>query len=219
MASILRELRTRFDLLRWRRDQMHSLPLRAHFTQRHRVTVGLYSYGCFDRWRMPGPLSIGRYCSFGNSVRVVDSNHPIDGLTTHPLIYEARFGVIPADRIDAATLVIEDDVWVGHNSVILPGCKHIGRGAIVGAGSIVTRDVPAYTIVAGNPARTLRRRFPEDIAARLDATRWWERDMAGLAELERRWPGLVTHPTIALLDAYLAETGATGRAVSAASPS
>ena len=63
----------RARLFRWRRQQMSSLPLRAFFAERYGIQVGLYSYGCFDRWRMPGPLRIGRYCSFGNSVRVVDS--------------------------------------------------------------------------------------------------------------------------------------------------
>lgn len=205
------KLKERVQLQLWRRDQMHSLPLREHFARAYRVKVGLYSYGCFDRWRIPGPVEIGRYCSFGNTVRAVDANHPIDGITTHPLIYEARFGVIPADRIDATTLVIEDDVWIGHNSVILPGCKFIGRGSIIGAGSIVTKDLPRYTIAAGNPARPIRPRFPEGIADRLEATRWWERDMAELAALERRWPGLVTHPTETVLDAYLAERDSSAR--------
>lgn len=204
-------IRERVRLQLWRRDQMTNLKLREHFASRYRVRVGLYSYGCFDRWRIPGPVEIGRYCSFGNTVRAVDANHPIDGITTHPLIYEASFGVIPADRIDAATLVIEDDVWIGHGTIILPGCKFIGRGSIIGAGSIVTKDVSRYTLAAGNPARPLRQRFPESIAERLEATRWWERDMSELAAMEQRWPGLITQPNEALLDAYLAERVSTSR--------
>lgn len=185
----------RARLFRWRRQQMTSLPLRAFFAERYNVQVGLYSYGCFDRWRMPGPLRIGRYCSFGNSARVVDSNHPIDGITTHPLIYEAAYGVLEADALSPAPLVIEDDVWVGHNAVVLPGCKHIGRGAIIGAGSIVTRDVTAYSIVAGNPARMLRARFAPELIAALEASRWWTLDLADLARIEREFDHAVTQPT------------------------
>jgi virginiamycin A acetyltransferase len=199
----LSNLLFRINWMRWKHQQMDSLALRRHFRDAHRIDVGLYSYGCFDRWRMPGPMVIGRYCSFGNSVRVVDSNHPIDGITTHPLVYEARHRVIAADRIDPAPLIIEDDVWVGHNSVILPGCKHIGRGAIIGAGSIVTRNVPAYAIVAGNPARQLRMRFDAEMIAALEASRWWDHDLTELAAMERGG-NLVTRPTPAALSVWAA---------------
>ncbi|HTI30955.1 MAG TPA: CatB-related O-acetyltransferase [Sphingomonas sp.] len=189
----------RARLFRWRRQQMTSLPLRAFFAERYGIEVGLYSYGCFDRWRMPGPLRIGSYCSFGSTVRVVDSNHPIDGITTHPLIYEAAHGVIAADALSPAPLIIEDDVWVGHNTVILPGCKFIGRGAIIGAGSIVTRNVEAYSIVAGNPAKSLRQRFDAELITALEVSRWWTRDLADLARIEREFDHAVTNPTPAKL--------------------
>src|SRR6476469_8680161 len=189
----------RARLFRWRRQQMTSLPLREFFAERYGIEVGLYSYGCFDRWRMPGPLRIGRYCSFGSTVRVVDSNHPIDGITTHPLIYEAAHGVIAADALSPAPLIIEDDVWVGHNTVILPGCKFIGRGAIIGAGSIVTRNVEAYSIVAGNPAQQLRQRFDAELITALEVSRWWTRDLADLARIEREFDHAVTNPTPAKL--------------------
>ena len=185
----------RARLFRWRRQQMTSMPLRDYFTDRFGIDVGLYSYGCFDRWRMPGPLRIGRYCSFGSTVRVVDSNHPIDGITTHPLIYDAAHGVIAANALSPEPLIIEDDVWVGHNTVILPGCKFIGRGAIIGAGSIVTKNVKPYAIVAGNPAKPLRMRFEPELIAALEASRWWQRDMAELARIERDFDRAVTCPT------------------------
>ncbi len=185
----------RARLFRWRRQQMTSLPLRAFFAERYGIEVGLYSYGCFDRWRMPGPLRIGRYCSFGNSVRVVNSNHPIDGVTTHPLTYEASHEVIAADALAPDPLIIADDVWVGHNVVILPGCKFVGRGAIIGAGSIVTKNVEAYSIVAGNPAKTLRSRFDAELIAALETSRWWKCDLAELARIEREFDHAVTKPT------------------------
>ncbi|WP_157215844.1 CatB-related O-acetyltransferase [Flavisphingomonas formosensis] len=187
------------------RKQNDSAALRAHFAARHGIEVGLYSYGCFDRWRMPGPLKIGRYCSFAKTVRVVDANHPVEALTTHPALYEKQFGVVDRDLIHAAPLIVEDDVWVGHNVVILPGCKFIGRGAIIGAGSIVTRDIQRYEIVAGVPARHLRQRFSEELAAAVEATRWWEMDMAQLRELVATHRDTVYAPTAETLAAAFAD--------------
>ena len=183
---------------------MRSIPLRDFFRREYGIEVGFHSYGCFNRWRMPGPSRIGRYCSFANSVRVVDALHPMGALTTHPVAYEKRFGVIEQDLIVSEPLLIEDDVWVGHNAIILPGCKFIGRGAIIGAGAIVTHDVPAYQVVAGVPARRLRERFPPALIERIERTRWWEREPEELAELEKVYPGFVSQPTLATLDAYLA---------------
>ena len=72
-------------------------------------------------------------------------------------------------------IVIEDKVWIGINSTILPGVK-IGYGAIVGAGSVVTKDVPPYAIVGGVPAKLIRKRFDEDVISRLVELRWWDWD-------------------------------------------
>lgn len=181
-----------FVLLRRQND---SQALRDHFARRHGIEVGLYSYGCFDRWRMPGPLRIGRYCSFARTVRVVDANHPVEAITTHPALYERQFGVIDNDLVHSAPLIIEDDVWVGHNVVILPGCKFIGRGAIIGAGSIVTRDIKRYEIVSGVPARHMRQRFSPELADAVDATRWWEMSMGQLREFVAAHHDLAYGPT------------------------
>lgn len=182
--------------LRWLlRDEYESTALRTLFAQRFQVEVGLYSYGCFDRWRVPPRTRIGRYCSFAKSVRVLDANHPVEAMTTHPFLYEAKFGVVGEDRIDPPWLEISDDVWVGHNAIITPGCKAIGRGAIIGAGAVVTRDVKPYAVMAGMPAKQLRMRFDADTIAALEASRWWQRDRLGLRDLVARSPETVFHPT------------------------
>lgn len=202
MFGLMRELTERAKLALWRRRQHDSLPLRAHFRDRYRIDVGMYSYGCFDRWRMPGPIRVGRYCSIANTVRSAPINHPYDAMTTHPALYERKFGVIDTDIHWDDVLVIEDDVWIGHGAILLPGCKFIGRGAIVGAGAIVTRDVPAYAIVAGNPARKMRDRFALDLVAALETSRWWELDAPQLRALVRKQPDLVLHPTAAAVAAW-----------------
>ncbi len=195
-------IRDRLRLRMLLRDEYESLALRAHFAQNFRVNVGLYSYGCFDRWRIPGPVNIGRYCSFAKTVRVLDANHPMDALTTHPFLYEAKFGVIPHDRINAATLEISDDVWIGHNVVITPGCKAIGRGVVIGAGSIVTRDVPAYAIIAGVPAAQIRMRFDPETIAALQASQWWMMDKTALRDLVASHPDTAFHPDPAALASH-----------------
>jgi acetyltransferase-like isoleucine patch superfamily enzyme len=191
MGSLLERARL-FVLLR---KQYDSQALRDHFARRHGIVVGYYSYGCFDRWRMPGPLQIGRYCSFAKTVRVVDANHTLEAITTHPALYERQFGVIDRDLVHSAPLIVEDDVWVGHNVVILPGCKYIGRGAVIGAGSIVTRDVKRYEIVSGVPARHMRQRFSPELADAIDASRWWEMDMRQLREFVTAHHDLAYGPT------------------------
>lgn len=173
------------------------------FREKYDIDVGLYSYGCFDRWRMPGPLKVGRYCSVAKTVRSTNNNHPLDALTTSPVLYHSYFGVIDADKVWDGHLHIEDDVWIGHNVVILPGCRRIGRGAIIGAGSIVTRDVDRYTIMAGNPARKLRDRFPAELVEAIEATRWWDLDVAELRRVIQADEEVMFHPSVARLQAGL----------------
>jgi acetyltransferase-like isoleucine patch superfamily enzyme len=194
---VIRWLRMRllFVLIALLRRRQHSSEwLRQIFKRHFAIEVGYYSYGCFDPWRMPGPMTVGRYCSIASSVRSALRNHPVDSLTTHPVLYERKFGLVDADPGAAPILVIEDDVWIGHNATILPGCKHIGRGAIIGAGAIVTRDVEPYAVVAGNPARILYRRFTPEMIDAIEANRWWENDLEGLRAIRKMYPDLLFKP-------------------------
>jgi virginiamycin A acetyltransferase len=127
-------------------------------------------------------VRVGRYTSIASGVRVVNENHPMVGISTHPLFYLGT-----SHRHE---LLIGSDVWIGFNAIILPGCRSIGDGAVVGAGSVVTKDIPPYAVVAGVPAKVLRYRFEPDVAALLHESRWWElpiddlREAAGLAVQE-----------------------------------
>ncbi|WP_282584927.1 CatB-related O-acetyltransferase [Lichenifustis flavocetrariae] len=208
--AVLKAAYTALILYLMRRRQFDNVKLRTYFRKHYGIDVGLYSYGCFDRWRMPGPLRVGRYCSIAGTVRSTNNNHPITALTTHPVLYERKFGGIEVDHEWQGRLTIGDDVWIGHNVVILPGCQNIGRGAIVGAGSIVTRNVEPYTIVAGNPARKLRDRFPPDLIATIEASRWWELDIPALRALIQQDRALVYHPTAESLAAWMAAAQAQG---------
>lgn len=176
--GLLKSAITKARLFFLRRRQFDNVQLREFFSKNYDIEIGLYSYGCFDRWRMPGPIRIGRFCSFANTVRSAPNNHPMDALTTHPVLYERVFGVVEKDvEWPDPPLIVEDDVWVGHNVMILPGCKFIGRGAVIGAGSVVTKNVERYSIVAGNPAQKLRDRFSPELVEAVEASRWWEMDI------------------------------------------
>jgi len=202
MLSMASRAIERARVWRWQRDPFRSMALRRWFCERHRIDVGLYSYGCFDQWRMPGPLIVGRYCSIAKTVRSAPINHPLEAITTHPALYERKFGVVDADIHYDDPQVIEDDVWIGHHAIILPGCRRIGRGSVIGAGAIVTRDVPRYAVVVGNPARVVRERFPRDVQAALEQSRWWELDLTDLRALVQDNPALVFHATSGMLRAW-----------------
>ena len=197
--SILSKIIERLKLRYLTRNEYENLKLRKWFAESFGVEVGLYSYGCFDRWRFPPRTRIGRYCSFAKSVRVLDANHPMSALTTHPYLYDPGHGVVDHNPLDPPWLNIEDDVWVSHNATITPSCKRVGRGAVIAAGAVVTKDVPPYAIVAGVPAAVVRYRFDPETQAAIEASRWWDLDKAALRALVQRAPETVNAPTAARL--------------------
>ena len=167
------------------------------------VEVGLYSYGCFDLARVPAGVTIGRYCSFASTAQVFLRNHGMEFIGLTAYLYNETLGVVDRSMQPYATLMIGDDVWIGHNATVLPQVGTVGRGAVIAAGAIVTRPVPAYAVVAGNPARVVRMRFDEATIAAIEATRWWELDLDGLRRLAAEQPDLVFRPA-----AHFAEAGA-----------
>lgn len=127
---------------------------------------------------------IGRYCSIGSNVRVVSATHPVNGfISTHPAFFSDtyRFHYVAKSKFkehltnnEGYECTIGNDVWIGDNVLVRGGCK-IGNGAIIAMGSIVLHDVPPYTIVAGVPAKEVRKRFPDEIIEKLQTIQWWNK--------------------------------------------
>lgn len=123
--------------------------------------------------------SIGRFCSIGPNVIIAHGEHPIDFLSTHPIFIAPSFipglSSLGENKLfeTSKKVNIGSDVWVGANCYIKDGIT-IGHGAIIGAGAIVTKDVPPYSIVAGVPAREIRKRFDEETVSKLLALAWWD---------------------------------------------
>lgn len=162
--------------------QMHTLTCRELLQADHNIMVGSYAYGPFFRPGIfPPNVRIGRYSSIGPEVRVFNQNHPLDHLSTHPFFYERRWGFV-GDQMPRHTLEIGPDVWIGYNAVITPSCKKIGIGAVVGAGAIVTKNVPDFAIVAGTPARVVRMRFTDEICQAVHNSKWWQLSVNELSQ-------------------------------------
>jgi phosphonate metabolism protein (transferase hexapeptide repeat family) len=142
------------------------------------VSVGDFSY--FERRAEAAYASIGKFCSIASNTRINALEHPLERLTTHKVSYRPNeyfrgLGVDAGfqEMRRGKPVTIGHDVWIGHGAVILPGVA-IGNGAVIGANAVVRHDVPAFSIVAGVPARPLRSRFSADIAARIEALAWWD---------------------------------------------
>ncbi|HVW57082.1 MAG TPA: DapH/DapD/GlmU-related protein [Rhizobiaceae bacterium] len=150
------------------------------------VTVGDFSY--FERNAEAIYTEIGKFCSIAANTRINALEHPLERPTTHKITYRPNeyFRYLGVDqdfreRRRRKRVIIGHDVWIGHGAVVLPGIK-IGNGAAVGANAVVTRDVDAYQIVAGAPARIIRPRFAAEISVRVEALAWWDWPLEKLFE-------------------------------------
>ena len=131
-------------------------------------------------------LIIGKFCQIAHGVEFImnGANHQMNAVSTFPF-FANGWGAPPPKENDLplkGDTVIGNDVWIGQNAVILPGV-HIGDGAIIGANSVVSKNVEPYEIVAGNPIRTIRKRFDDEMISMLLEFQWWNKPYEEVARL------------------------------------
>lgn len=188
-----------------------------------RITVGDYSYASTstppEDWAArlapylfptsPEMLRIGGFCQIADGVVFVtaSANHRYDGFSTYPFaVFDGGFAEgRPSLPGPGADTVIGHDVWIGRDARILPGAR-IGNGVIVGAGAVVAGDVPPYSVVVGNPARVIRRRFDAATIARLEEIAWWHWPIGTILEHE----AAICGGDLVLLGLVAADQGTTG---------
>lgn len=120
-------------------------------------------------------IEIGNFCSIAPNVRMQEYFHKIDRVSTYYIFRNVLGSPLDCDIVSKGPILIEDDVWIGSNCVILSGAK-IGRGSVVSAGSVVNKTFPRYSIIGGNPAKLIGKRFNDDVIEFLEATKWWTWD-------------------------------------------
>lgn len=157
------------------KGEMFSSTLRSYVKEKYNVDVGMYTNGLWynPEFNVGGNVKIGRYSGITKGTRYFAGNHPINSVSTNALFYNKIFGLDVKD-IQRSSLLIGNDVWIGSNVQILSGCNRIGNGSIIGAGAIVTKDVPPYSIVGGVPAKIIRMRFDDNTIKALEESKWWE---------------------------------------------
>lgn len=143
--------------------------------------IGRKSYGPVEviAYDQSTKLSVGSHCSFAEGVKIMlGGEHRLDWVTTYPFnALDPRFSHITGHPASKGDVVIGNDVWVGRDAMILSGVT-IGDGAAVAARSLVVKDVAAYGVVGGNPARLLRMRFAPETVEALRRIKWWDWDDA-----------------------------------------
>lgn len=140
--------------------------------------LGEYSYA--SHGVLLQRAEIGRFCSIAAYAAIGATRHPMDRVTTHPFTYLHAFGrlrrgddALLLAELGAGRVMVGPDVWIGAHTIVLPGVR-IGPGAVIGASSVVRRDVGPYEVVVGAPARMVRKRFDDATIERLLRSRWWE---------------------------------------------
>ena len=152
---------------RWRALNVHNETFpTCHFNETL-VSVGRKTYG--PLWVLTANrearLTIGNFCSIASNVAfMLSSDHAAGNISTFP--FRVKYGFSDCEALSKGDIVVDDDVWIGYGATILSGV-HIGQGAIVAAGAVVTKDVPPYAVVGGVPAKVIKYRFPPEMIGEL----------------------------------------------------
>ena len=159
----------------------------GHSTLSGKVKVG--NYTTINKSIIIGrlnPINIGKFCSIAPDVYITDINHNLKRRTTH-FMYKYIDVIDKIDELKSnGGVEIGNDVWIGKSSIILSGIT-IGDGAVIAAGSIVTKDVEPYSVVAGIPAKLIKKRFNDNIIKKLIKEKWWNLSIQELTKKEKKF--------------------------------
>lgn len=148
----------------WRKSNQNNKTRAANIFPIEKVVVGKGTYGDLEVYAFGGGsegLSIGSYCSIaGKVVFILGGEHRMDTVSTYPFARHVFGKMDNADEATKGKIIIDDDVWIGHGVILLSGV-HVGQGAVIGAGSVVSKDIPPYAVYVGNAVKKYR--FSEDI--------------------------------------------------------
>lgn len=180
LDSGIRGLRREMELTLEHGVKLHQIKINAR-----KLSIGAYT-DIVSGTELQNVASIGRYCSIARDVTIGQNrkSHPLDWLSSHSALAGLRHSVggLPPTQEPVKQTVIGHDVWIGMDVLILEGIT-IGTGAVIGAQSLITKDVPPYAIVVGSPARVQRYRFEPHIIEGLLASQWWNLTPHQLVEL------------------------------------
>lgn len=153
---------------KYRKLNFHNETSPVNIFRLEKITVGNLTYGGIDITDYSDDdtkVEIGHYCSLAPGVKLIlGGEHRPQNVSNFP--FKHKLGLVEREAYSKGSIIIKDDVWIGTNSIILSGVI-IGQGAVVAAGSVVTKNVPPYAIIGGNPAKVIKYRFSESIINKL----------------------------------------------------
>lgn len=168
MFNLLKQkIRLKILQKKWRNLNTHNKTIITRFVPLSLIKVGRETYGDVTvlTWNNKTKLKIGNFCSIApETTFMLDVEHHTDFFTTYPI--KAQILCLGEEAFSHGDIIVEDDVWIGYRAIIMSGV-HIGQGAIIASGAVVTKNVPAYAIVGGVPAKVIKYRFSNEIIEEL----------------------------------------------------
>jgi acetyltransferase-like isoleucine patch superfamily enzyme len=161
------------------------------------ISMGSFSYS----WSiLSHEITVGRYCSIASGLSIMGTRHPYEWVSTSSFTYDKNFVIFNKSLQDFSAsytvnktpvrnnkIVIGNDVWIGANVLLSRGIT-IDDGAVIAANSVVTKDVEPYTIVGGNPAKVIKKRFSDDVICALRMLQWWDYKFSDFNDLDVKSP-------------------------------